>query len=157
MPEDFTIPQYIPTEDGRWVNEEFERLARVIEDYDPVFELRWIPPDMRATPEDHAKCFAVVDTGGNPEYVVFYAGMFDTPASILAKIFDADNKNGNVLERIDAHNAAIQLLEMKKKMDAAEERKDYIEFLIKTPKNFINMGNGRVVDDQLRTVRHGKR
>lgn len=146
---------HITTEDGQFVSEKHERLARVIQDYDPAFALAWIPPKDRRDPEDITKCYAVieVDTG----LPVFYAGELDEPATILAKLFDADNKHGNVLDRIEAHNAAVEALRMKEKMDLAEERKDYIAWLIGTNKNFINMGNGRVVDDQLRTVRRGNK
>ncbi len=42
---------FIPTETGRWVSEHYERLARVVQDYDPQFELRWIPPEARTDPE----------------------------------------------------------------------------------------------------------
>lgn len=146
---------YIPTDDGKWVSEHFERLARVVQDYDPQYALYWIPPEKRENPEDQSKCYAVIDEVGN--YVVFYAGVLDTPESILSRLFAGDNKHGNVLERLDAHNAAVRALEMKEQMDRAEERQDYVSWLIGTQKNFINMGNGKVVDDQLRVVRNGKR
>lgn len=144
---------YIPTDDGRWVDEKFARLAEVIQDYDPAFELRWIPPDRRSDPSDHTKCYVVVETGPSGEFPVFFAGPMDTPEQILARLFDSDNKNGDVLKRIDAHNAAKEALKMKEEMDLAEERKEYISWLIGTQKNYINMGNGRVVDDQLRRIR----
>jgi hypothetical protein len=144
---------YIPTDDGRWVSEHFERLARVIQDYDPQFALCWIPPEHRLTPDDRRNCYAVMDTITNT--VVFHAGELDTPESILSRLFDSDNKHGNVLERIDAHNAAVKAMQMKEQMDKAEERQEIISWLIGTDKNFIDMGNGRVVDDQLRTVRRG--
>lgn len=146
---------YIPTDDGRWVSEHFERLARVVQDYDPQFALYWIPPEHRNSPDDQKNAYAVIDEVTNS--VVFHAGVLDTPESILARLFDSDNKNGSVLGRLDAHNAAVRALQMKEQMDRAEERKEYVSWLIGTDKNYINLGGGRVVDDQLRTVRHGKR
>lgn len=145
---------FIPTDDGRWVSEHYERLARVVRDYDPQFYLAWIPPEHRTDPESIKNCYAIVDEVTND--VVLYAGELDTPEQILARLFDSDNKQGNVLDRIEAHNAAIEAMKMKEKMDIAEEKKDYIAFLMATNKNFINMGNGRVVDDQLRPVRRGR-
>lgn len=146
---------FIPTDDGTWVNEHFERLARIVQDYDPQFELRWIPPDKRETPTERSKPYVIVDIVTN--FPVLYAGELDSPADILARLFDSDNKHGNVLERLEAHNAAVEAIKMKEKMDAAEERQEYVAWLMGTKKNFINMGDGRVVDDQLRTVRRGKR
>ena len=148
---------YVPTDDGRWVDEKFARLAEVIQDYDPTFELRWIPPEHRANPEDAKNCYAVVET--NPitggEWVVFYAGPLSTPEEILGRLFDSDNKNGDALKRLEAHNAAVEALRMKEQLELAEERQEKISWLMATKKNFINMGKGRVVDDQLRTVRRG--
>lgn len=146
---------FIPSDDGRWVNESYERLARVVQDYDPQFELRWVPPEHRETPDDIKKCYCVWDIVANAP--VFFAGELDTPEDILTRLFNSDNKHGNVLERLDARNAAVQALKMKEALDAAEERKEYVSWLMETKKNYINMGNGRVVDDQLRTIRRGKR
>lgn len=146
---------FVPTDDGRWVSENYERLARVVQDYDPQFELRWIPPEHRETPDDISKCYVIWDIISNAP--VLFAGELDTPEQILGRLFDSDNKHGNVLERIDAHNNAIKALRMKEQMDVAEERQDKISWLIGTKKNYINMGNGRVVDDQLRPLRRGKR
>lgn len=142
---------FIPAETGHWVNEHFERLARVITDYDPQFELRWIPPEHRATEADRKKPYVVWDTYTNNP--VLYASDLDTPEDVLARLFDADNKYGNVLDRLDAHNAAVQAMRLKEQMDLAEERKEYTAFLMGTKKNYINLGGGRVVDDQLRRIR----
>lgn len=142
---------FIPTDDGRWVSETYERLARVVQDYDPQFQLRWIPPEHRTTPDDVKKCYVVWDIITNSP--VLFAGELDTPEQILERLFDSDNAKGDVLKRIEAHNAAIEAMKMKEKMDLAEERQDKIAFLMGTNKNYINMGNGRVVDDHLRPIR----
>lgn len=142
---------HIPTETGVWVNEGFERLARVVQDYDPQFELRWIPPEARTDPEDRTKPYVIVDLATNTP--VLFASELDTPESILTNLFNSDNKHGNVLDRIDAHNAAVRALQLKEKMDLAEERQDYIAFLVKTKKNKIQLGKNRFVDDQLRPLK----
>lgn len=148
---------FIPTDTGYWVSEHYERLARVVQDYDPQFELFWIPPEKRETPEERKNCYAVIEHSQIGDVVVFHASETDTPESILERLFMSDNKHGNVLERIDAHNAAIKAMQMKEELDAREEMQDRAAWLMGTKKNFIDMGNGRVLDDQLRVVREGKR
>jgi hypothetical protein len=148
---DFGFDAFVPSEDGRWVSEHFERLARVIQDYDPQFELRWIPPEFRETREEKSNPYVVWDTVANCPCL--FASELDTPEGILARLFDADNKHGDVLTRLEAHNAAVQALELKKKMDEDEERQERVAFLMGTKKNYINLGNGRIVDDQLRPIR----
>lgn len=141
---------HIPTETGVWVNEHFERLARIIQDYDPQFELRWIPPEARTDPDDRKKPYVIWDLFTNNP--VLFASELDTPEDILTRLFNSDNKYGNVLDRLDAHNAAVKAIKLKEQMDLSEERKDYISFLVKTKKNKIQLGKKQFVDDQLRPI-----
>jgi hypothetical protein len=148
---------FVPTDDGRWVDENFARLAEVVQDYDPAFELRWIPPEHRSTPEDVKNCYAVVETTLDGEFVVFHAGPLATPEEILTRLFQGDNAKGNVLDRIDAHNAAVEALRMKEQIELSEERKEYVEWLIGTQKNYIKLSGGRIADDQLRIISNDRR
>lgn len=141
---------FIPTDDGRWVSENYERLARVVQDYDPQFELRWIPPEQRTDPEERKKPYVIVDIVTNS--AVMFASELDTPAEILERLFLGDNTKGDVLAKIDAHNAAIEALKMKEQMDLEGERIEYAKWLMGTQKNYITLPGGRKVDDQLRPI-----
>lgn len=141
---------HIPTDDGQWVDENFERLARVVQDYDPQFELRWIPPGQRDTNLERLNPYVIVDIITNSP--VMFASGSETATGILERLFSMDNSKGDVVARMDAHNAAVQAMEMKKKLDLADERKEYVQFLIGTKKNYIQLGKGRKVDDQLRPI-----
>lgn len=142
---------YIPTDTGRWVSEKYARLAEIVEDYDPQFELRFIPPEHRETLEDKKKCYVIWDLATNSP--VLFASELDEPETILSRLFWSDNKQGNVLDRINAHNAAVEALRLKEEMDRRAEAREKIAWLVGTKKNYINMGNGRVLDDQLRRIR----
>lgn len=145
---------YLPTEDGRWVNENFMRLAELINEYDQTLELRWIPPDKRS--RDDKKPYMVVDTRTNQP--VLFASELDNPVEILGRLFEADNKNGNVLDRLEAHNKAIEAFKNKKRIEEIEEALESAEFLFKSPLNFIRM-NGKKYDDQRRIIgtSHGRK
>ncbi len=110
-------PVYIPTDDGRWVNSDFERLARLVNEYDEHLEFRWIPPDKR-TREDK-KPYIIVDT--RTEAAVLHASELDTPEDILTKLYLADDKFGNVLTRMEAHNLAVRIVENQKWLDERED------------------------------------
>jgi hypothetical protein len=140
----------VPTDDGHWVSEQFERLARIVSDYDPQFELRWIPPENRTELEDKAKPYVVWDTVTNSP--VFFASELDTPVDILTRLFEGDNSKHDVLKRIDAHNAAVEAMRLKEELDKREEQMEYAAWLIGTEKNYIQLGKGRKVDDQLRPL-----
>jgi hypothetical protein len=145
---------HVPTNDGSWVNENFQRLAEVIRDYDPQFELRYIPPDKRSEPTDHSRAYCVFDLISQTP--AFYAGHDATPETILTHLFDIDNKHGDVLARMEARNNATEALRLKEQMDIREEKKEYVQWLMKTRKNTINLkdrhGEKFKVDSQMRRI-----
>src|SRR3954463_6866390 len=98
----------VVTNDGQWVDGHYARLAEVIQDYDEYLELQWIPPGQRSEEADKKNPYRIIDSRhGN---VVMFASDLDTPQSILARLWSADNGQGNVLERLDAENAAAEAL-----------------------------------------------
>lgn len=149
---------HIPTNDGYWVSENFQRLAEVIKDYshskNSDLELRWIPPTNRETPDEKAKPFCVFDS--RAQRPIFFASEFDTPETILTRLFDSDNTKGDVLKRIDAHNAAVKALKLKEQMEKLEDANDRAMFMIGSPLNYMRMRNekGELIkyDDERRRM-----
>lgn len=121
----------IPTADGRWVSEKHERIARIIQDYDPDLHLAYIPPDKRE-PGDIP--FAVIHTPPDaPDYVV--ATFDDCDERILEHLWSIDNKHGDVLSRMDAANAAKEAVKLREQLDREEERKELIGSIVRSPLN----------------------
>ncbi len=146
---------YVVTDDGQWVNEHFHRLAEIIQDYDPALELQWIPPGQRDTDEEKKTPYRIIDTRSN--YIVCFASERDSAEDILARLWGADNKQGSVLDRMEAKNAAIEAFKLKERMDEEEMKKDFTAFLIGTKKNYIKAtnpvtGEKLKLDDQLRRL-----
>jgi len=148
---------FIPTDDGQWVSEKYERLAAVIKDYDENLELCWIPPDKR-TREDKKPFAVVYNDPKRPgkRDLVFYASELDTPEEILAHLWTADDKRGDVQARMDAHNDAVEALKLKRQADEMEEANSQAEFLHRSPLNFLRMRDHRgeliKMDDQRRRI-----
>lgn len=149
---------YIPTDDGLWVSEKYERLAAVIKDYDPNLELRWIPSDKR-TREDKEPYVVVYMDPQRPGKtdVVFYASELDTPEDILTKLWLADDKRGNVQDRMEVRNNAAEALRLKKLDDEMAEATSQAEFMHRSPLNYLKWGkdeHGRPIkmDDQRRRI-----
>lgn len=142
------MPQvFIPTDDGRWVNADFERLARIVQDYDSELELRWIPPDKR-TREDK-KPFIVVDK--RTETAVLHASEFDSPVEILTRLFLGDGTKNNTLADIEAHNRAVEAMNMKHWLDEREDLMDQANFLVGSPINTVRF-NGKKLDHLRRPI-----
>lgn len=136
---------YFPDENGHFVSDNQRRVADVLRDYDPNLQLQWIPPGQRHETKDYA--FRVVDVRpGRPPYVVCFAN--DCDERLLARVFQADNTKGNVLNYLDAHNAALEAIRLKKRMEASAEMNEMAYSILHSRKehyrhNGIDFGRSR--------------
>lgn len=130
-----------------WISEKFSILAEIVAEYDRNLELRWIPPNNRT--RDDKKPYVVVDKRSN--YPVIYASDLDIPEQILASIIEGDNKNGDVLRKLEAQEAAAKLFQYKKYLIDMEEAADEVEFMVKSPLNVLKF-KGKKFDDQRRVI-----
>lgn len=125
-----------PLSDGTWINSRVARVVEAIRDYDPMLDVRWLPRDDRFIGCD---VFQIVDTRINRVmFSVADEAHFDE--SVLARIFKADVTKARggpltILEEIDMENAAVKVIEAKKRMDEAEDREDKAATILKSPLN----------------------
>ena len=111
---------------------EHQRIAEVIHDYDPALSLVWIPPSERSLNELHP--FAVVHSPSDaPPYIVMRLKESEVDHRVLARLWGADAKNGNVLDKIEAEDAARKALELKRQEDEIEEAREKAAWMIKAP------------------------
>lgn len=121
---------YAATADGHFISDQQQRIAAIIQDYDPTLNLVWIPTENRL-PEDKDKEFAVVHRRpGHEPYIVLFAKPDEIDERLLVRLWTHDNKNGNVLDEIEARNAAAEAIKMRARMDAAEEQNDLTASII---------------------------
>lgn len=123
---------YNITEDGHWVSAETQRIAQIIHDYDPNLELAWIPPENREL--NDTKPFAVMHTDRTgKKYVVMTLTEGEVDHRVLARLWAADNQNGNVLSDLEATQAAHRAIEMQRTLEAQEEAREKAAWMIKAP------------------------
>lgn len=128
---DLNMDVFVPAEDGSFVSETHARIAEIIAEYDPTLSLAWIPPANR---EPGDKPFAVVHRPvGLPEYVVCYADTCDE--RLLARVFSMDNARSDVLSDMEASNAAVEALRLKKQMEEMEEAADLSKSILTSKKH----------------------
>lgn len=122
---------FIPDENGHFVSDNQRRVAAVLRDYDPYLEIQWIPPGDRAPGE--SKSFRVVHRLPNRDpYVVCFADECDE--RLLARVFQADNSKGNVNNYLDSHNAAVEALRLKARMEEQQEWHEMAASVIRSNK-----------------------
>lgn len=123
---------YVVTEDGRWVNADVMRVAQIINEYDPNLRLVWIEPENRTVHDD--KPYAVVGTDGQGrEYFVMRLSEAEMDHRVLERLWTQDNGNGDVLAALDAKNAALKAIELKKEIERQEEARELAAWMIKAP------------------------
>lgn len=113
---------------GEYVSEEHRLLSQLVSDYKPTMSVVSIPPNHEA---GNIFTFAIVDSPGGVEpYVTRYLRRedLDNPASILEWLFNGDlikHRPKDVFQRIANQENAERLVQMKRQMEAREERIDF--------------------------------
>jgi hypothetical protein len=137
------------TSSDRWISAEFQNLAEVLSDYDQNLALEMVPLSEWGNLIDKSKVFRVVDTKRNN--IVMYFDSLVSPQDILARIWTMDQGKHNVVASMDARNAALQALEMKKHLDKIEAQKEFSLFIAKNERSRWKH-EGRVRDEHFRDL-----
>jgi hypothetical protein len=130
---------YIATEDGRFVSQDHMRIAEIIQDYNPDLALAWIPPELRR--DEDKKVWAVLERG------TVVATFEECDERILEHIWRHDNAKHNVLADLEAHNAAIEAINLKKQIEESEARQDLVASVIKSPLHWYKLKKGLTIED----------
>lgn len=134
----------IAMSDGHFVSEKIVHIAEIIQDYNPNLQLVWIPPENRKPGEDVPE-FAVMDTSpGREPYIVFHIKENEMDERVIARLFQGDNTKHDVLAEIEAEERARQVVELKARIEAAEERQDFIKTVVGSGKHSFRH-NGRII------------
>lgn len=119
-------------ESGRALSVEHQRIAEIIHDYEPTLSLAWVPPENRALNEQYP--FAVIHSPEDaPAYIVMRLRENEVDHRVLARLWGADSKNGNVLTNIEAEEAARKAVELKAREDEIEEAREMAAWMVKAP------------------------
>lgn len=119
-------------ESGYALSVDHQRIAEIINDYDPSLSLVWIPPNERVLNEKHP--FAVVHSPDDaPAYIVMRLRETEVDHRVLARLWGADSKNTNVLDKIEAEEAAKRAVELKRREDEIEEAREKAAWMVKAP------------------------
>jgi len=132
-----------------WVSAEFQRLAEIVNDYDPYLFLEAVPPSEIHKLNDKTKVFRIVDDRNKK--IVMYADSLANPQEILTRLWSMDLKHGDVVGRLDAANRAVEVLRLKEHLERREAMMDFSAFIIKNTKSRWTH-NGKIYDDEFRDL-----
>jgi hypothetical protein len=132
------------TEDGHFVSEKHERIAAMIKDFSEDLSLVWIPPENRQV-GDTTPPFAVCCTPRDREpYIVFTIKEDELDERVIARLINGDNAHTDPLAWAQAQEDADEAYRLKKQMDKAEERQDFIRTVVGSGKHSFKH-NGRII------------
>lgn len=121
---------HVPLKDEP-ITEKHRRVDELLKAYDPYLELHFIPPGSRG-PLDTKPWAVIHRVPGRPAYTV---GFFDdADERLLARIISIDNAQGNVLNRVNAYNVAVEALQMKEQQEARMEAGLIAASVLRSPK-----------------------
>lgn len=124
------IPVLDP-ESGHFINGNHQRIAEIINDWNPDVYLCWIPPDKREGTE--LTPYAVIHMPpGKPQYVIFTLSEEELDERVLERLWTNDTTKHNVLSALEAREAAAEAVRLKKQMDEREEQKDFALSVLKS-------------------------
>jgi hypothetical protein len=138
---------------NEFISDSHAHLAAILHDYKPTFSLVYIPKNARSASD--TKPWAILDSPDNlPEHIIRYLSDEDMkdPAAILKWVFLGDlarHGNKNVMARMEAEQAAEDLLNFKRQEEELEDRIDHMAFLVsggRERKNRVQIGRGEWVN-----------
>lgn len=138
------LDRAIAMDDGHFVSEKVAHISEIVRDFNPNLQLVWIPPENR-TEGDTVPPFAIMDkTPGTEPYIVFTIKEDELDERVLAKLFRGDLTKHDVLAEIEAGEKAREVMDLKRRMELAEERQDFIKSVVSSGIHSFKH-NGRII------------
>lgn len=133
---DFVELAGVPMDDGSMVSAKAVRLVEIIRDYDPLLEVEWIPREHRLEGDSAIR---IVDTRqhGLARVVMSFRdeGEFTQRdgAWVLERLFLADHSKSDPVARMEAGNAAAEILRAKRAYEERQEGLDLMKHALASP------------------------
>lgn len=120
-----------------------ERIAEIIKDLDDSLELAYIPDEQRSVYDKHP--FAVIHRprDGRPAYVAMTMPENEVDERVIAKLIKRNTHQNDVLDELEAQEAALRLVQAKEQMEEMEEKREFAQTVLKSNLHTYRH-NGRV-------------
>lgn len=110
--------------DGQFVSDRVQRIVEALKEYCPEIEVKWLPPGARREGQA-AYCIMHCPPGQQPYVITYIHRDEDFTASVLARIIDGDQRNGEKSwDMFTAAEQAEKLIKRKYYEEAMEEAND---------------------------------
>jgi hypothetical protein len=137
----------VPHDDGHFISDRVSRTVQLIREYDSRLDVVWLPPERRENPNDPE--FYVVERMPDgrtlPVFSIQNESFMDE--RLLERIYENDaEKQGNVMDALDARNKAKRDMMARESLDREAEMRDIAAHVLASRKSTYK-ANGKVYRD----------
>lgn len=125
---------------GEALSVRHQRIAEIINDLNPELRLAWIPPAQRSAFDKHPFAICHFPEDGREPYVAMTVAEDEVDERLIAKLIMHDTRQGFSIDKLDAEYRAHLLMEAKNRMEEAEERKEFANFVVGSRKTVKHDG-----------------
>ena len=119
-------------ESGHFLSAEHQRVAQIINDWEPTLSLVWIPPENRQVGEPFP--FAILHSPvGETPYIVRRVKESEVDHRLIAWLWNSDKKNVNILDKIEKEEQAKRAIQLLEEEEASAQAKELAAFAVKAP------------------------
>jgi hypothetical protein len=125
-------------ESGRLLSQEHQRVAEIINDYDPDLHLVWIPPEDRITEDDLDRPFAIQHTPPNLKpHMIRKLRESEVNHKIIAWLWQNDQQRAgkDPVGRIEAERMAEEAVKLRIQYDQMMEKHELSASILASPLN----------------------
>lgn len=128
---------------GEFVNDIHQRIAKIINDYDPNLHLMAVEGEGGFV---NGEKYVLVHAPQNAEpSLVMFLDAAEINEHLLARIWLNDSRKNDPQAYLEKLQAARTAIHLKEEMERRAEFQDKATFMLRSPLHTINMGNGRKV------------
>lgn len=133
-------------ESGQWVNEKYQHIAEIINDWDSRLRLLWVPENLRNPRDEYPYAVGFFENEFSEPHIILFVKEEELDARIIAKLFDMRDAAKDPQARLDNLQRAEAIIREKANMEWREEQMEMAKTLIKSPLHRYRMRKGQVYD-----------
>lgn len=126
---------------GVWVNERFQRIAEIINDWDSHLSLLYIPERDRTEADVYPYAVAYTNNEFAPPHIILHVTEAELNENLLARLFDMRDNAQDIHTKLANLEAARALVEAKEQEDHQAELHELAYAMWHTTKHTYRVGD----------------
>lgn len=130
---------------GEFINAKFQRIAEVINDWNPEVFLLWIPRNARGAGDTKPYAIQHRPSDGRAPYIIKYLSEEELDHRVIADLWTMGQNTQDLVAYLDKLEAAQEALRLKEQEEELMETFDKMHTILSSPLHTYRLGNGKVI------------